>query len=455
MKKVVFFIILVIMTSFSFAQTFKGTLLDKNKKTPIEGAHVYLQNSKGGALSNEKGKFILTLPTTIAESDTIYFSHIGYKTTTLAYAENIKNRIYLLANIEEIDEVSLLNKKKLKSRLHYTKLTSMENSVHSFGSFLVDNKIYVFGGDASNRVNALAQAASDYPFISNGNSPFTSMKEHLYKARGYLSIESYSENLQVYDIKNNNWNIVENKFRKRAFHNANYYDEKIIILGGARLSVNKLFEYLDDKIEVYDLNYNSIKIDNTNPHQAVDFVSLTYKDDLIVLGGSIKKKKNGKKEYSNKVHLYNMKSGLWYELGPMPIAKETSGVLINDKIYLIGGFNNSPLTTIESYDLISGKWKKEGNLFGAISKPALTHSDHIIYFYEDGNMYTFNILTKELNEYLIHLTLQNSELFYANNKLFLLGGYRDGEFSRTPSSSLYSIDLNEFKKTRVFKSKVL
>lgn len=83
MKKTLLFIVLIITTSFSFAQTFKGTLLDKKPKTPIEGAHVYLQNSKGGALTNEKGKFILTLPNTIAENDTIYFSHIGYKPTTL------------------------------------------------------------------------------------------------------------------------------------------------------------------------------------------------------------------------------------------------------------------------------------------------------------------------------------------------------------------------------------
>ncbi len=56
----------------------------------------------------------------------------------------------------------------------------------------------------------------------------------------------------------------------------------------------------------------------------------------------------------------------------MPVAKETKGILVNDKFYLIGGYNGKAPFSIESYNLKTGKWKKEGELFYGISKPALT-----------------------------------------------------------------------------------
>ena len=53
----------------------------------------------------------------------------------------------------------------------------------------------------------------------------------------------------------------------------------------------------------------------------------------------------------------------WYELANMPIAKELNGVLINDKIYVFGGNNGKALSNIETYHLISGKWKKKESYF--------------------------------------------------------------------------------------------
>ena len=72
----------------------------------------------------------------------------------------------------------------------------------------------------------------------------------------------------VYDIKTNLWKTSKIKFRKRAYHNLNIYNNTIYVLGGKRVSVNGKFEYLDDKIEVFDTKKATVTIDNTNPHQA-------------------------------------------------------------------------------------------------------------------------------------------------------------------------------------------
>ena len=172
------------------------------------------------------------------------------------------------------------------------------------------------------------------------------------------------------------------------------------------------------------------------------------------MGGSVKLKSNGEKQFTNTSHIYNLESGLWYQLKDLPEAKEVNGVLIKNKIYLVGGFNNKPLKDIDSYDLTTGKWEKEAELFSGIADSALTTHHNHIYIYDDGKIYTYNTDTKALNEYLIDLPYKSSELYYFNDKLYLLGGFKENEFSKTPSSNLYSIDINEFDKTKVYKSKL-
>jgi hypothetical protein len=87
-----------------------------------------------------------------------------------------------------------------------------------------------------------------------------------------------------------------------------------------------------------------------------------------------------------------------------------------------------------------------------VERPAVAYNDNIIYILEDGRIQTFNIETKELNLYSIDLWLKYCELFYENNKLYVLGGFQEDEGSISPSINLYSIDLNEFKKAEIYNS---
>ena len=132
----------------------------------------------------------------------------------------------------------------------------------------------------------------------------------------------------------------------------------------------------------------------------------------------------------------------------------------SDTIYLIGGFNLKPLDNIETYNIATGEWKIIGQLFYAVERPAVVYNDNMIYIFEDGRIQTYNTETKQLDMYSIELPLKSCEMFYANNKLYLLGGWikhetSEDEYSIVPSSGLYSIDLNEFKKTVIYDTKTL
>jgi hypothetical protein len=183
------------------------------------------------------------------------------------------------------------------------------------------------------------------------------------------------------------------------------------------------------------------------------------------MGGSTRIKINEEKESTAKVHLLNLKTGYWYELSDMPVAKESKGVLVDSTIFLIGGFDFKPLDNIETYNISTGEWNVVGQMFYGVERPALAYNENIIYIFEDGRIQTFNVVTKELNLYSIDLPLKFGELFYANNMLYILGGliedeystndYSTDDYSISPSSDLYRIDLNEFKRAVSYSNKTL
>lgn len=447
LKKTLF--ILFLTPLFSFAQNIKGFVMDKKNNLPIENVNITLKRVNASTLTDEKGKFKLSLPTRFQETDSINFSHIGYTAKTISLPELQKNEfsIFLDEKIESLESVILSGTKPLKSKIAFTKLAPSKYVLSSFGSILKDNKIYVIGGDASFSTDAWKKV--QYEKID------PTMEDYLQELSFQFSGQSYKGNLLIYDIKANLWETSKLKFRKRAYHNLNEHNNKIYVLGGKRVSANGIFEYLDDKIEVFDIKNQTITIDNTNPHQASESASFTHNGNIIIMGGSVKMNEEGKKEYSNKVHSYDINSGYWYELAAMPTAKETNGVLIQNKIYLIGGFNTKPLSTLESFDLLTEKWNTEGELFYGTSNPTIATNNGIIYFFENEKIFTYNTNTKQLKEYLISLPMKASKLYFSDNKLYLLGGYIENYYSKFPSANLYSIDINEFENTKPNRSKFL
>lgn len=439
--------IFFLFTLTSIGQNINGIVLDKKNNSPLMDVNVFIKKSNYGTSTNKEGNFKLRMRSANKQTDTLYFSMLGYISfkTTFLELKNSNYVVYLSESIEKLKEVTLLSNKELKSKIKFNKLSSLKKGLHSFGSTLVGNKLYIIGGDKSYIEDNGKKTLYQYGELN--------FDEFLNKLRMNASWENYSSDLQIYDIEKGVWKISDLEFQKRAYHNIKYHNDNLYILGGRRLSTNRKLVYLSDNIEVFDLKNETINTDYSNPHQAINFASFVYKNSIIVMGGSVKLKHNGEKLFTNKSHMYNLESGLWYQLIDMSEAKEANGVLIKNKIYLVGGFNNKPLKDIESYDLSTGKWKKEAELFSGISDPGLTAHHNNIYIYDDGKIYTYNTNTKELNEYLIDLPYKSSELYYFNDKLYLLGGYFENEYSQRPSRNLYSISLNEFDKTRINKSR--
>lgn len=431
------------------AQNIKGIVLDSETNTPIEDANIVIDKNNGTS-TNNKGQYFLRLKHNIKSTDTIQFSCIGYSSEKITYSKlkTLNFIIHLSKKTEVLNEVTINSKKQLNNSVTFHKINRLKNGIHNFGAVLINNKIYIIAGDLTHFIETGKKAIDAISYITE---PTT--KDFMREFRKNYSWETYSDKLYTFDIVNNTIETSSIPFRKRAYHTIVNYNNNIYVLGGKRLSDNRLFEYLDDKIEVFNIDSNEKIIDDTNPHQAVNFASFSYKDNIIVMGGSTKLKNNNTKEFTNTSHIYNITTGLWYELPKMTKPKEVNGLIINDKIYLIGGYNNKALTEIESYNLTTGQWVKEGNMFEAVEKPALAYNNNIIYIFNEGKIITYDTTTNILDEYKIDLNIAKAQMFYFNNKLYIIGGYVKFEFEKVNSPDIYVIDLNEFAKTKLQQSK--
>jgi len=426
------------------AQSIKGVVIDEVSNEPVVDAYVFFKNTNTGTHTNKKGRFNLKLPGTGKRADTLTISHINYLTKEILNPVFTgRDSVFLSQKSNVLTEVQLANNKKLKRKLRYKKLAPMPVGIYDFATFIRNGKIYVLGGNTSYLVDAYLKAIQDYPYLN--------FYELQMKVRENRSLIFYSDKLMVYDIKSDSWKTEDIKLIKRANHAVNLIGDKAYIMGGRRLSDNRLFEMLVDKIEVYDLNKKTVEIDKTNPHQAINFASFNYNNDIIIMGGAVKKNKKEEKIFSDKVHVYDTKKGLWYDLASMPSPKETSGVLINDKIYLFGGYNNERLDNLESYDLKTGKWKIEGKLFDKIGVVAITSNGDEVYFYSNGKLNIYNVNTRILKQYFIDLFIQSAKMQYFENKLYLYGGFNATKLEVSPSSQVYSIDLDEKENSRIHK----
>lgn len=451
MKKLLLFFVLCPLLS--IAQNINGSVVSQKNNLPIENTNVFALSSKVGTITNQDGQFSLKLLTKFKDDEILEFSHIGYITArfTLSYLTKQNYKVFLEEEVQNLSGVIITSNHKLNLKIPYTKLAPIKRDLFSFGSFLKDGKIYIIGGDASYEVDRLEQMRST-------RADFTLMN-YLESYGQTYTLSYYRRDFSIYDIKTDSWEYpkLESKLKKRAHHNIHFYNNSIYVLGGKGVMQNKKssWEYLQNQDEVLNLNNKTIKIDYANPHQASDFASFTYKDNIIVMGGSVKSTESGVKDFTNKVHLYNITSGYWYELDNMPTAKETSGIVVEDKIYLIGGDDGKPVSKIETFDLNTQEWQTEGELFYGLEKPAVAYNEDMIYIYEDRLLYTYDLKTKQLKEYETELAIKYASMYFDDDKLYILGGRTENKYAKTPSSNVFSIDIAEFKNTKPTRIKTL
>ena len=448
-SKIILLLILLCCSSLSFSQTLHGVIKDIETNQPLRDVHITSSAITNSTISEEEGKFEVRLKEIVSPTDSISFSYIGYATLVLSLNElgRSGNEVFLVPVVDHLSEVKLDSKRLLSKTLKFSEVAPLSNGVYSFGSTGVGNKIYVIAGNAS----VFEEPIKERMATALGE---TTLSEIMRTARPNFSTPKYAEDIQIYNVETDEWTISPIKVSKRAGHNAVLHEKKIYVLGGKHLDPSGQKVLLSTKIEIINLQKDTLLVDRVYPHQASGAAAVLHGDDLLVLGGSTRLDSRRKKIFTDKVHLFNFLTGLWFEAGKIPNGKEMKAVNIEDKIFIIGGSDGSVPSGIESLDLTTGKYKTEAKLQHRFDSPAVVSNGYVIYVYERGKFHTIDVRRREMKTYRIDLQVEEPNLHIWDQKLFIIGGYKEQLYTKTPVAECYKLALEEFNKTEV-KEKVL
>jgi N-acetylneuraminic acid mutarotase len=152
--------------------------------------------------------------------------------------------------------------------------------------------------------------------------------------------------------------------------------------------------------------------------------------------------------FSNKFQYYDIASNTWNPLPNMPTAREAKGKIVNDKLYVIGGFNGTPSHLINVYDLNTNRWTDQYTMPVGISGHSLAVSGNKIFIVGGFNnqffLAYFDTTTHKLHQLSSNMIPRRhavAEVY--NNKLYIIGG---GTTSLT-SSAIKSIQVADISES--------
>ena len=108
LNKLLILLIIFISSNALVAQRIVGTVIDTEDSTTLPFVNILVKGSSIGAISDIDGNFKLKTDATIAKTDSVVFSFIGYKTKTIALKDfKNKSNVYLDRSAESLGEIVL------------------------------------------------------------------------------------------------------------------------------------------------------------------------------------------------------------------------------------------------------------------------------------------------------------------------------------------------------------
>ncbi|WP_139166157.1 Kelch repeat-containing protein [Chryseobacterium jejuense] len=254
--------------------------------------------------------------------------------------------------------------------------------------------------------------------MSAGRGAVTSVivNDNIYVSNGYQEKGGDAKYIEKYNITDNSWSILNSTLLTKKFANSETYDNKIYIFNG----------WGNSHLEIVDLATNTITKGAVNRSYTGNAGSAIYNGKIYVFGGS---GLSGAKStvFSDKFQYYDIASNTWNSLPNMPTARETKGKIVNDKLYVIGGFNGTPSRLINVYDLKTNLWVNQYTMPSGIAGHSLAVYDNKIFIVGGVNNQNFlayfdtttNTL-HQLSSNMIPRRHATAEVY--NNKLYIIGG---------------------------------
>jgi N-acetylneuraminic acid mutarotase len=240
-----------------------------------------------------------------------------------------------------------------------------------------------------------------------------------YVSNGFSSSSAYTSICEKYDIAGNTWSQLTNQLVPKRFPSSVVVGNNLYIVNG-QLSGGAY----NDKVEVVDLSTGQIMLSTTNPYPSKSSGIAVWNGDIYVFGGSI-----GSTAFSNKLYKFDTSTQTWTQLASMLEAKETTGEIVNGKLYVIGGFfGTASSNRIDVYDIATNTWSNLMLMNTAMSAHSTaTYGSRVYTAFDYTNETFLGYYDISSNTYT---TLQQNNMRgrrnggarIVNGKLYIMGG---------------------------------
>ncbi len=202
------------------------------------------------------------------------------------------------------------------------------------GADLLDNKIYVAGGKTIRTPEEKQRSGDDTHFIIR-------------------------DALEVLDLETHTWSALEPLDEPRAGVSVTACDGKIYAIGGNNMYAGHQL----NAVAIYDPQSGHWEPGPSLPYRVQMPGTIAVDGKIYSMGGHSQDLDGG--SFRAEMYVLDPTVGKWEELAPMPSARESMGVVVLDnKIYAIGGKGIDYSDATEIYDIDTGTWSADAPLPG-------------------------------------------------------------------------------------------
>jgi len=274
--------------------------------------------------------------------------------------------------------------------------------------------------------------------LARGAVTTASDGNYFYVSNGFSAENKFTELIEKYDVVNNNWTVLSSSIIPKQFASSAIVGNELYIFNGdlADGTLNK-------KMEVVNVETGDIRFSTDNPQPAHAAGVAAWNGIIYFFGGNIS---NDQPQYSNKLFKFDPVTEKWTELSSMPGKMETKGIVVDGKIYVIGGYNGNASLKIFMYDIATDKWTKLLKLSNRISANSIiAYGSKIYTFFDFTNQDFIGCYDIPTNKFTViqqtnMIGRRHAGAHLIKDKVYIMGGNTSSEM-RSCLSSLQAADL--------------
>ena len=286
--------------------------------------------------------------------------------------------------------------------------------------------------------------------VDNGNFSITEVGSDIYAIGGSTAMQWVSSNMQVYDNRIKKWlNIPLNGLDRFSYGSAIYLEKyNSILLAGGITPFGSSVKIVD-KLRLVNTDKFEVKEIGPAPAPTKNLGMAYFNDKVYMFGGGLSyyRSKTGTEfwTFSNRLYSFEISTGQIERLPDLPNAMETEGGIYNGNLYLFGGFDSRPRSTVYKYNLELKEWTSLNGLERPLSNYSLVQYENYFLLIgdrsKDNQLILFNADTEEATYFKTNLQGRRLGASILDDELFIYGGSNTMLGFR--KSSVYKIDVDK------------